>query len=112
MEGNVSNDLDDMPVFVIKAQDALAAPVISYYASLCESRGLRDQEIEVLDALEEVVVWQRANPERVKLPDHKHVPRRSLRCPACDSPEPRLHPAVQAGGEVSRICPDVWHQST
>lgn len=30
-------------------------------------------------------------------------------CPACDSPSPRLHPAVQAdGGEVSP-CGDAWH---
>ena len=30
---------------------------------------------------------------------------KSLRCPTCDSPQPRLHPAVQYEGEVE-ICND------
>lgn len=31
------------------------------------------------------------------------------RCPTCDSPEPRLHPAIQADGEVTAICRDAYH---
>lgn len=30
------------------------------------------------------------------------------RCPSCDSPDPRLHPAMQLGGEVE-ICHDDFH---
>jgi hypothetical protein len=30
-------------------------------------------------------------------------------CPTCQSPEPRLHPAVSDGGEVTGICPDPFH---
>lgn len=30
------------------------------------------------------------------------------KCPRCESPEPRLHPAVQLEGEV-HLCPDPWH---
>ena len=29
-------------------------------------------------------------------------------CPRCDSPQPHLHPAVQAGGEV-QPCPHKYH---
>lgn len=29
-------------------------------------------------------------------------------CPRCDSPQPQLHPAVQAGGEV-QPCPHEFH---
>jgi hypothetical protein len=32
------------------------------------------------------------------------------KCPSCESPDPRLHPAVQAEGEVAYICPDSFHQ--
>jgi hypothetical protein len=31
------------------------------------------------------------------------------RCPGCDSPNPRLHPATQYEGEVAFICPNPWH---
>lgn len=30
------------------------------------------------------------------------------RCPTCDSPNPKLHPAVQHEGEVE-MCRDPWH---
>lgn len=35
----------------------------------------------------------------------------TLTCPTCESPEPRLHPATQAEGEVMEICPDPFHES-
>lgn len=31
------------------------------------------------------------------------------RCPTCDSPEPRLHPATQEEGEVVAVCRDPYH---
>jgi len=33
----------------------------------------------------------------------------SAQCPACGSPEPRLHPALGPDGEVTRICSDKFH---
>lgn len=35
-------------------------------------------------------------------------PLRSARCPSCDSPDPKRHPAMQHGGEV-QLCFDAWH---
>ncbi len=32
-----------------------------------------------------------------------------MRCPRCESTHPRLHPAMQEGGEV-QPCPDPWHK--
>lgn len=32
-----------------------------------------------------------------------------MRCPDCDSPSPRLHPAVQCEGEVAYICQNEFH---
>lgn len=33
-----------------------------------------------------------------------------LHCPSCGSSSPRLHPAISGGGEVTRICPDRFHE--
>lgn len=30
-------------------------------------------------------------------------------CPTCESPQPRLHPAMQHEGEVE-LCHDSWHK--
>jgi hypothetical protein len=39
------------------------------------------------------------------------APSAHTRCPSCDAPEPRLHPATQAEGEVAVICPDPYHNA-
>lgn len=38
-----------------------------------------------------------------------HVLVVTVRCPVCKSSDPRLHPAVQAEGEV-QPCPHEWHK--
>lgn len=41
---------------------------------------------------------------------HKPAPARTAgRCPTCDSPQPSMHPAVEGGGEVTRLCLDNFH---
>jgi hypothetical protein len=32
------------------------------------------------------------------------------RCRTCESPSPALHPATQSEGEVTHLCPDLFHQ--
>lgn len=66
--------LDPMPVFTIKGKDALAPGVIEAYRRECDRRGLHDQAMQVRLAWREVVEWQQRNPDRVKLPDHQHMP--------------------------------------
>ncbi len=69
-----SVDDDPMPVFVIKGKDQLAPHAVSAYVELCERAGLPDQAREARYATGEIQNWQFRNRDRVKLPDHKHVP--------------------------------------
>jgi hypothetical protein len=65
---------DPMPVFPIKAKDALASTIVAAYRQECIRHDLHGQAEQVWLALEEILAWQRRNPEFVNLPDHKHVP--------------------------------------
>lgn len=33
----------------------------------------------------------------------------SDKCPTCDSPDPRMHPATSSEGEVVAVCNDNFH---
>jgi hypothetical protein len=65
---------DPMPVFTIKAKDALAVAAITAYRDLCTQHHLDDQAEQVQLALDEIGAWQRTHGDEMKLPDHKHVP--------------------------------------
>lgn len=65
---------DPMPEFTIKAKDRLALDTVAAYRQLCIDNGLMEQAIEVTRAYVEINRWQQRNPERLQLPDHKHVP--------------------------------------
>jgi len=65
---------DPMPVFTIKAKDALAVPVLTAYIEECNAHGLDEQAREVMVARTEISLWQRTHIEQTKLPDHKHRP--------------------------------------
>ena len=66
--------MDVMPVFTIKAKDALAVKVIGFYHDECDRYGLHEQAAQVDLALDEIVRWQADHPNEVRLPSHKHVP--------------------------------------
>ena len=67
---------DDEPLFVLRAQDALAPIVIRLYATLAHELGKRMNKERVQEHGDSALVsaldmenWQRQNPGRVKLPD-------------------------------------------
>jgi hypothetical protein len=66
------SETSPMPVFVIKARDALAIPTLCAYQRECVDHGLVEQADEVAKAITEVRNWQRANIDLTKLPDHLH----------------------------------------
>lgn len=68
-----------VPQFVIKATDAFAVETIRDYLRQCWRENLFAQSNEVTKALAEIIAWQQANPDRVRLPDHKHVPHKDER---------------------------------
>ena len=62
---------DDEPVFILRAQDRLAAETVAYWIWLAKCRGVNADKIRhaQLEHLEEMWVFQRSNPHRMKLPD-------------------------------------------
>lgn len=70
---------DPMPVFTIKGQDRLAVAAVEGYRAICENAGLTEQAHQVAIAGREIHDWQQRNPDRLKFPDHKHVPARPVR---------------------------------
>lgn len=54
------------------------------------------------------IPWNPA-PSHVRWPYAVRGNADHTRCPTCDSPNPAAHPATQAEGEVTHICPDTFH---
>lgn len=77
---------DPMPVFVIKAKDKLALRTLEAYTTLCVQLGLDEQAREVDKAYEEMRQWQERNRDRIKFPDHPHVPATTDTRPQGDPP--------------------------
>jgi hypothetical protein len=69
---------DPMPVFPLLAKDVLAPGTIDYYRRECERHNLPEQAAQVAAAYREAAAWQERHPELCKLPDHQHVPARTL----------------------------------
>lgn len=77
--GNVTTERKeipaDEPVFVIRAADALACPLLSAYYNLCcanaagDHAAMADHTASVEAEYTRFADWQEAHPERVKVPD-------------------------------------------
>lgn len=65
--GNIG---EDEPVVVFRAQDALLADILPYYALRCMKRGSPARHILIIyNTLKTVVTWQILNASKVKTPD-------------------------------------------
>jgi hypothetical protein len=61
---------EDEPVIVIRAQDALACPLITAYFDLCARRGVGPEHQAAVEQTYTVFAdWQEAHPDLVKVPD-------------------------------------------
>ena len=62
---------DDEPVFILRAQDALAVPRIQEWITAADQAGVPLSKItNAIDQHRDpFLVWQAANPSKVKLPD-------------------------------------------
>ncbi|HZN77975.1 MAG TPA: hypothetical protein VFC00_40710 [Micromonosporaceae bacterium] len=65
---------DPMPIFPIKAKDALAPEAVAAYLALCRKYRLDGQAREVEKALVEIEGWQARHEDLLQLPTHVHVP--------------------------------------
>ena len=63
----------DEPVFVIRAQDALALEMVLAYVAMYCSKYIEKVDAKVIDELgrhyDVILDWQAANPEKVKMAD-------------------------------------------
>jgi hypothetical protein len=72
--GSLRDDVDPMPVFVLRGRDGMTIKTLECYREYCADEGLDDQADQVHEAINEITEWQQRNPGLVKLPDHAHVP--------------------------------------
>jgi hypothetical protein len=65
---------DSMPRFTFLAKDFFITDALDAYFDSLRRAGLVEQAEEVRKAIQEIVDWQAANEDKVKNPDHIHVP--------------------------------------
>lgn len=62
------------PVFLLRAQDLFALSGINGYVAELLNHNQYEQAEQVALAITEVSDWQDENTDRLKVPDHQHVP--------------------------------------
>lgn len=58
------------PIFTLRAQDALAVPVLRKYIDECHEHGLIEQAGKAGESLAAFRDWQHENDEHTKLPNY------------------------------------------
>jgi hypothetical protein len=62
------------PIFVLRGQDKFATGGIKGYQIGLEMWNQTKQADEVQKAMDEMIAWQARHADRIKNPDHQHVP--------------------------------------
>lgn len=61
---------EDEPVFVIRGKDKLAARAVAHWLDLAGEAGVDDEKLaKVAEHLADIEQFQKAHPERCKIPD-------------------------------------------
>jgi hypothetical protein len=62
------------PIFVLRGQDKFATGGIKGYQIGLDTWNQTKQADEVQKAMDEMIAWQARHADRIKNPDHQHVP--------------------------------------
>lgn len=67
---------EDEPIFVLRAQDKFFVPLVRLWIELVEndtpqpiSSAVSDKLMDAVDVANQAIDWQKANPNRAKVPD-------------------------------------------
>jgi hypothetical protein len=61
---------EDEPLFVIRAQDSFAPKYVELWAHQAEVMGVNAEKVKgARQVAGEMLAWQKANPDKVKIPD-------------------------------------------
>jgi hypothetical protein len=62
--------MPDEPCFVFRPSDIFTVPVIAHYLALCQLGVTTDDHVRaILRHLRDIIEWQLAHPELMKIPD-------------------------------------------
>jgi hypothetical protein len=64
------SEANGIPIFVITAKDFISVSAIEHYRALCKAEECSQEHLsEITSRVDDFRKWQKANPDKVKLPD-------------------------------------------